>query len=167
MKIVIQTQYKENYAWNEDGTLGTGADAYWKFKGGDTYIVNDVTADQAQLSTFWDKLEAMVTYSNDASMEYILDMEVVDEADFKLEDHIQPWETPTYLNMRPSGDLAFAKRVYKNDPEYGYMRSEIAEKVETWTALPRCEREDYFCQFKMEDGALLSSEQLQSFLEAA
>ena len=166
MKIVIQTQYKENYAWNEDGTLGTGADAYWKFKGGDTYIVENVTADQAQLSTFWDKLETLVTYTNDASMEYILDMKVIDDADFKLEDHIEPWETVTYLTMRPSGNLAFAKKVTQNG-EYGYMRSEISEKIETWTALPRQEREDYFCQFKMEDGSLLSSEQLKEFLTEA
>lgn len=166
MKIVIQTQYKENYAWNEDGTLGTGADAYWKYKGGDTYIVEDVTPDQAQLSTFWDKLEALVTYSNDASAEYILDMEVVDEANFKLEDHIEPWENPTFIRVRPSGNLAFARKVTQNG-EYGYMRSEIAEKVETWTALPRQEREDYFCQFKMEDGSLLSSEQLNEFLTEA
>ncbi len=33
-KILIQTQDYENYAWREDGTLGTGADAYWKAKGG-------------------------------------------------------------------------------------------------------------------------------------
>ena len=39
-KLVIQTQHKENYAWGEDGSLGTGADAYWKFKGGDTYVVD-------------------------------------------------------------------------------------------------------------------------------
>jgi hypothetical protein len=33
-KIYIQTQDYENYAWNEDGSLGVGAEAYWKAKGG-------------------------------------------------------------------------------------------------------------------------------------
>jgi len=37
MKLVIQTQVYENYAWREDGTLGTGTDAYWKAKGGSDY----------------------------------------------------------------------------------------------------------------------------------
>ena len=29
--------------WNEDGSLGTNNDAYWKFKGGDTYVVENLT----------------------------------------------------------------------------------------------------------------------------
>ena len=39
MMLVISTQVYENYAWNEDGSLGTGADAYWKPKGGRDYKV--------------------------------------------------------------------------------------------------------------------------------
>ena len=29
----------ENYAWNEDGSIGTGPDAYWKAKGGSEYKI--------------------------------------------------------------------------------------------------------------------------------
>ena len=39
MMLVIETQCYENYAWNEDGSLGTGPDAYWKAKGGNSYKV--------------------------------------------------------------------------------------------------------------------------------
>ena len=39
MMLVIRTQVYENYAWNEDGTIGTGADAYWKAKGGSEYKI--------------------------------------------------------------------------------------------------------------------------------
>jgi len=42
-KLIIQTQVMENYAWREDGSLGVGADAYWKFKGGSDYVVKDVS----------------------------------------------------------------------------------------------------------------------------
>jgi hypothetical protein len=43
MKLVITTQHYENYAWSEDGTvLGTGADAYWKAKGGSEFMVENV-----------------------------------------------------------------------------------------------------------------------------
>lgn len=42
MKLVIQTQHYENYAWREDGTLGTGADAYWKAKGGNEFMIENV-----------------------------------------------------------------------------------------------------------------------------
>ena len=42
MMLVIRTQVYENYAWNEDGTLGTGENAYWKAKGGRDYKVLNV-----------------------------------------------------------------------------------------------------------------------------
>ena len=41
-KLLITTQVFENYAWREDGSLGTGADAYWKPKGGSDYVVRGV-----------------------------------------------------------------------------------------------------------------------------
>jgi len=43
MKLLIITQIYENYAWNEDGSIGKGKDAYWKAKGGDEYVVTGVT----------------------------------------------------------------------------------------------------------------------------
>ena len=41
-KLLISTQVYENYAWNEDGSIGTGSDAYWKAKGGDEYVVTGI-----------------------------------------------------------------------------------------------------------------------------
>lgn len=41
-KLLITTQVYENYAWREDGTIGTGAEAYWKAKGGSDYVVRGV-----------------------------------------------------------------------------------------------------------------------------
>ena len=42
MMLVIETQCYENYAWNEDGSIGTGTEAYWKAKGGSSYKVTGV-----------------------------------------------------------------------------------------------------------------------------
>jgi hypothetical protein len=39
MMLVIETQCYENYAWNQDGSIGTGPDAYWKAKGGSCYKI--------------------------------------------------------------------------------------------------------------------------------
>ncbi len=163
MKIVIQTQFMENYAWNEDGSLGTGADAYWKYKGGDTYIV-DATVEQAQASTFWSNLEAHIEYSNDMAQEYILGMEVIDECDFKLEDHIQEWEAPIYLTAQDDG---FVATKTTENGEFGYMRSEIKTKIETWTVLPENDRDNYTSQFVMEDNSVIPYKQLESYLKAA
>jgi hypothetical protein len=49
MKLLITTQVYENYAWNEDGSIGTGDAAYWKAKGGDEYVVTGI----------WDEEEAV------------------------------------------------------------------------------------------------------------
>ena len=45
MKLVIQTQIQENYGahdWNGEGECPQ----YWKFKGGDTYLVEDLDREQ-------------------------------------------------------------------------------------------------------------------------
>ena len=43
MKLVINTQHRENYAaHDEDFVPGVSAD-YWKFKGGSTFVVNNIT----------------------------------------------------------------------------------------------------------------------------
>lgn len=40
-KLLIITQVYENYAWNEDGSIGKGAEAYWKAKGSNEYVIKD------------------------------------------------------------------------------------------------------------------------------
>ena len=45
MMLVIETQCYENYAWNEDGSIGTGPNAYWKAKGGSSYKILGVPID--------------------------------------------------------------------------------------------------------------------------
>ena len=46
-KLLIQTQVFENYAWREDGSLGVGAEAYWKAKGGSDYVVRNIDVNRA------------------------------------------------------------------------------------------------------------------------
>jgi hypothetical protein len=47
-KLLITTQVYENYAWNEDGSIGTGANAYWKAKGGSDYVIRNIDVNRAQ-----------------------------------------------------------------------------------------------------------------------
>lgn len=161
MKIVIQTQYCENYAaHNEDFVPGVSED-YWKFKGGDTYIVNNVSVEQAQTEGFWTELESMVTYSNDASKEYILHMECIDDVDFSLQDHVQEWETPTYIAYS-FGEFVATKKTLNE--EFGYMNPAIKSKFESWTMGPNQERKDYESSFEMQDGMLLAYNELETYL---
>jgi hypothetical protein len=74
MKLLISTQFFENYAWREDGTLGTGADAYWKAKGGNDYVVKNFKGDA---TTAVMALRSQVEQNNDAYREHIVDWQIV------------------------------------------------------------------------------------------
>lgn len=75
-KLLIQTQCFENYAWGEDGTLGTGANAYWKAKGGGDYVVRNVD-ECDMLDIIVDRVRSKIEQDNDGFREYIIGYSVV------------------------------------------------------------------------------------------
>jgi hypothetical protein len=77
MKVVIYTQVFENYAWNEDGSIGKGKDAYWKAKGGDEYVVTGIW-DQEEATTAVMVLREQIERADDYIVETIVDWELVD-----------------------------------------------------------------------------------------
>jgi len=82
MKAIILTQVYENYAIREDGTVGKGADAYFKPKGGNEYVVRNVTEDQA--FEILEKVAGQIEKSNDYYQEFIVDTKIVED-DFLTE----------------------------------------------------------------------------------
>lgn len=75
-KLLIQTQVMENYAWNEDGSLGTGADAYWKAKGGSDYVVKNVD-ECDMIDVIVDRVRGQIEQDNEAFREYIVSYKIV------------------------------------------------------------------------------------------
>ncbi len=75
-KLLISTQVFENYAWDEDGNLGTGANAYWKAKGGNDYVVKNFRGDP---TTAVMALRDRIEEANDAFMEHIIDFRIVSD----------------------------------------------------------------------------------------
>ena len=78
MKLLISTQVYENYAWLEDGSLGTGAEAYWKPKGGSDYVVKNFK-DFNRVAEVVMALRSQIESSSDAYLENIIDWEVVED----------------------------------------------------------------------------------------
>jgi len=76
MKLLLTTQVYENYAWNEDGSIGTGADAYWKAKGGSEYVVKNFK-DSARLTEAVMALRPQIEQDNDYFREHLIDWVVV------------------------------------------------------------------------------------------
>ena len=83
-KLVIQTQYCENYAkfYNEDYVHGV-SEPYWKFKGGSTYVMENLSSQTinalASGNFLWDKIQSDIEYANEASKEYILDWSIEED----------------------------------------------------------------------------------------
>ncbi len=77
MKAIFTTQVFENYAWREDGSIGTGEDAYFKPKGGDEYVVKNV--DKSQMLRILKEVKAQVEVSNDYFRETVIDFVLVED----------------------------------------------------------------------------------------
>jgi hypothetical protein len=78
MLLVIQTQNEENYAWQEDGTLGTGINAYWKMKGGQEYKVVNVPL-EGSIDAVVEMVRGDIEISNDGFRSYIVGYGVEDD----------------------------------------------------------------------------------------
>jgi len=143
-KLVIQTQYRENYAYpNWDGK-GECPQA-WKFKGGSTYVVNSFK-DFNNVTKVMDQLNELIASSSEGFQEYILYWEIVPQSKKVCED----WETVTQLWLNPVGKWEALK--ITDNREDGWMRREILEKTESWTMAPENERLQYKAEYLMEDG---------------
>lgn len=75
-KLQIQTQVFENYAWDENGSLGTGINAYWKAKGGSDYVIKKFKDFNRVTETVM-ALRGQIEQDNDAFREQIIGWEVV------------------------------------------------------------------------------------------
>jgi hypothetical protein len=147
MKLVIQTQYCENYG-DEDSP-------HWKFKGGSTYIVANITTAQATriAAEGIPTLTQLIEYSNPMTREYILGYTVREDDSTVCE----PWETPTVCSY--SDGAWHASEETLND-EYGYMRQDIGRKLSVWTMLPQGERGDLTVEYYDRQGKIMTLEAL-------
>jgi len=145
MKLVIYTQVRENY--------GDETNPRWKYKGGETYVVRDISEAQREriqrqgIPT----LSALIEYSNPASEEYVRDYDIV--ADNVRE--CDPWESVIECSY---SEGAWHASVETLNNEYGYLRSDIGRKLAVYTMLPRGERGDYTVEYRDRAGEIMTLE---------
>jgi len=72
MKILITTQYRENY--------GTESDPYWKMKGGEDYFIPGVDPLKTAPGLLVERVRGDIEYSGEFTEEYILDWELVEDS---------------------------------------------------------------------------------------
>ena len=167
MKLVIQTQNKENYAaHNEDYVHGVDG-AYWKFKGGDTFVVEDLLnsvcfTEKLYASAAYavvDEIKELICFGNEFFEAYMIDWEIAGD-DATVCEH---WETPVILSK--VDDKWIATKVSDNRGENGWRRKEILEVTETWDCAPYDNIENYNSTFLMEDGVTVSYNGLAKWFE--
>ena len=150
-KLVIQTQYKENYGFPEWDGKGECPQA-WKFKGGCTYVINSFK-DFGNVTKVMDQLNELIAFKNDGFCEYILFWEIVPQSKKVCED----WETVTQLWLNPVGKWEALK--ITDNREDGWMRKEILEKTESWVLGANQERLQYKAEYLMQDGDYVINEE--------
>jgi len=72
MKILITTQYRENY--------GTESDPYWKFKGGDEYFILNVDPLKTAPGLLVEQVRDQIEHAGAMTEEYILDWQLVEDS---------------------------------------------------------------------------------------
>lgn len=129
MKLVIHTQCKENYGahnWDGKGEVPQ----YWKFKGGSTYVVENITKPQMDkiLSEGIPTLTKMIESYDEAFEEYIIDWEFIGDSETAWEE----WQDPWVLKF------VSGKWVATRQPSHWAKPVE-----ESYTMLPEGNRENY------------------------
>ena len=159
MKLVIETQITENYAAH-DGFTG---EFRWKFKGGNTYVVDNITpAQKARIEAEGTPtLDALINEDGDSYREYIISHRIVEDT----AEEGEPWETPFRLSYVDGKWIA--ARTIDNQGEYGgYMRREIASKSETYVMGLAGERLDYAVAYTMCNGkVVIGDDELRAALD--
>ena len=83
MKLLIRTQYMENYGAHDwDGT--GECPQYWKMKGGEDYFILAVDPLKEAPGLIVEAVRGSIEYRSDYSEEYILDWELVAD-DYRTE----------------------------------------------------------------------------------
>lgn len=158
MFIVVHTQHRENYGahdWDGQGECPQ----YWKFKGGDTYILRGVGIEDVMPDgKAYDLLEQAIQSQSESFEEYIISMNLIDNCDFNVTDHVEDWESPIFLDM--VGGALQATRTEDNDMMF---RKEIRRKFETWTQIAG-NREEYKCSYEFVNGKILPYKEACDYL---
>ena len=153
--LVIQTQHRENYAAHDQGYQHGVSEPAWKFKGGTTYVVHDITDAQRRRieANGIPTLTKLIEYSNPAFEEYILDWEIRDlgnPGDGKGP-ICESWEIPVRFRW-DTDTKAWQCSTHHTPGDESFWHPAIRCRAEQWTPGPESARDNYKCQYKTANG---------------
>ena len=150
MKLVIQTQYTENY--------GSADKPFWKFKGGETYIVQNLNPAQAEriLSHGIPTLKALIEYKNSMSEESVIYYRIVEDDTVVCDE----WETPNILSWE--NNTWVCRQVQAND---GSFRKPVVSKVTKYTMNMNGDKSDLETSYVVENGSVISYKDINNYIK--
>lgn len=161
MRIVIQTQHRENYAAHDEGYMHGISRPHWKCKGGSTYFVG-CDVDEAQSREFWARIENAIEEKNEFFEEFIISTELFDDCDFIASEHCEEWETPWWVAELNPGVIHFNRTVVNG--EFGWMRKEIAKHYEAYFIRDGV-REDIESSYEMINHMIVKYDELEAWFD--
>jgi hypothetical protein len=120
--FIVHTQTLENYgAHSEDGKFSTG-NAYWKFKGGDTYLVEDLDRSQDAMAF----VAALVMENGIGYKEYPSAVQTVQEWSATLPDDAgEPQSTRDYLLSQVKRVSPLSQKIKRDSVPQGVHYFEV------------------------------------------
>lgn len=155
MKLVIYTQYRENYgahSWDGSGTCPQ----YWKSKGGDTYVYENISlkhVDKIRLEGI-PTLKSLIEYHTDYAHEYVIDWSV-------QSDYFEPceeYEISTVLAYRNNNWYASRTK----DNSYAQLPADVVRQVDTWRMLPQGQFAEFESTITLKTGEIRVSPQIST-----
>lgn len=158
MKLIIYTQCEENYGAHDWDGRGQ-CPQYWKPKGGETYVVRNISKRQARRieKDGIPTLSKLLTMDSEGFREYIIGSGLFED-DAK---ECESWETPIQLHYNVTAQGWRAQRRTHND---GHMVDHIHQKVEYWTLTNNGGRDHYHCYYILKTGECVVSEEIAAVL---
>lgn len=152
MKLVITTQYCENY--------GDADKPYWKFKGGEFYIVENLNPNQVEriLSHGIPTLKALIEYDNFMSREYVLEHVIMDDDAVVCES----WQSPVFLSWENN---TWVGRTKEEGAE-GMFRKPVVAKLTMYTLAMKGEKANMEVYYVVESGEVISYKEIASYIQS-
>lgn len=141
MKLVINTQDRENYGahdWDGKGECPQ----YWKAKGGDTYVIRDLTPNQACsiAESGIPHLTSLLESRSEYATTEIISWDLRDNDDYECED----WESVIELSYDRIAECWIATRTTHRDECW---REGIDYKIDGWVLGPNGQQSHYKCTY--------------------
>jgi hypothetical protein len=160
MKIVIRTQFMENYGahdWDGEGACPQR----WKAKGGELYVYegwNWSDAACGALKPLVEKLIANLSHSDEFTQEFVIGWSY-EEDDFVVNEGNE-WDIPIFIHYEEDDRLIAVKTEYNQE---GYCwRPGYKSRTETWEIVGGLIKPDSYSQVWDVDQAVLDQMELAS-----